>query len=219
MKTLPHEGGAPVPQSVGTALSPHPSTVECQGHFGAAMIDWEQGGVLNPPVPPAQVFRLIGSPAIYFSNNSSLFSMTASRFYVGIFLQDYFRGQRHRLLDDNIGGELIPNRLNHALQIAPAWSILLIKITVGMFIFRRAWNRIRVWACTPSLAEITKMAPSKTARAVHLRQKNPCGRAYTMLTLHLCHWKGSDCRLNGNPRCRSKNMVSVLVVLFDAPRF
>ena len=29
----------------------------------------------------------------------------------------YFRGQRHRLLDDNIGGELIPNRLNHALQI------------------------------------------------------------------------------------------------------
>ena len=23
----------PVPQSVGTALSPHPSTVECQGHF------------------------------------------------------------------------------------------------------------------------------------------------------------------------------------------
>ena len=38
-------------------------------------------------------------------------------FYVGIFLQDYFRGQRHRLLDDNIDGELIPNRLIHALQI------------------------------------------------------------------------------------------------------
>jgi hypothetical protein len=88
--------------------------------FGAAMIDWEQGGVLNPLLflPrkffPADWFLL----RYTFSNNLSLFSMTASHASMSVFfLQDYFRGQRHRLLDDNIGGELIPNRLNHALQI------------------------------------------------------------------------------------------------------
>ena len=51
------------------------------------------------------------------------------------------RGQRHRLLDDNIGGELIPNRLNHALQINASLVDLLIKITVGMFIFRRGMEQ------------------------------------------------------------------------------
>ena len=111
-------------------------------------------------------------------------------FYVGIFLQDYFRGQRHRLLDDNIGGELIPNRLNHALQINASLVDLVDKDNGGMFIFRRAWNRIRVWACTPSFAEITKMAPSKTAKERYTSAKKSMWPGVsTMLTLHLCHWK------------------------------
>ena len=98
----------------------------------------------------------------------------------------------------------------------PAWSILLIKITVGMFIFRRAWNRIRVWACTPSLAEITKMAPSKTAKERYTSAKKSMWPGVsTMLTLHLCHWKEVTAAWMVIPRCRSKNMVSVLVVPFS----
>lgn len=36
----------------------------------------------------------------------------------------------------------------------------------------------------------------------------------TMLTLHLCHWKEVTAAWMVIPRCRSKNMVSVLVVPF-----
>ena len=74
---------------------------------------------MNPPLflPhkffPADWF----SCDILFQEFIVIFDDRIPCFYVGIFLQDYFRGQRHRLLDDNIGGELIPNRLNHALQI------------------------------------------------------------------------------------------------------
>ncbi len=41
-------------------------------------------------------------------------------------------------------GELIPNRLIHALQINASLVDLIDKDNGGMSIFRRAWNRIRV---------------------------------------------------------------------------
>ena len=98
----------------------------------------------------------------------------------------------------------------------PTWSILLIKIMVGMFNFRRAWNRTRVWACTPSLAESTKMAPSKTARERYTSAKKSMWPGVsTMLTLQLCHWKEVTAVWMVIPRCRSKNIVSVLVVPFS----
>ena len=43
---------------------------------------------------------------------------------------------------------------------------------------------------TPSLAEITKMAPSKTAKERYTSAKKSMWPGVsTMLTLHLCHWK------------------------------
>ena len=60
--------------------------------------------------------------------------MTASHASMSVFSSRTISGDSDTVCDDNIGGELIPNRLNHALQINASRSILLIKITVGMFI-------------------------------------------------------------------------------------
>ena len=110
--------------------------------FSAAMIDWEQGGVLNPLLfLPRKFSRLIGSPAIYFSNNSSLFSVTASHASMSVFSSRTISGDSDTVCDDNISGELIPNRLNHALQINASLVDLVDKDNGGNVHFPRGMEQ------------------------------------------------------------------------------
>ena len=117
-----------------------------------------------------------------------------------------------------ISAELIPNRLNHALQINASLVDLVDKDNGGNVHFPQGMEQNTVWACTPSLAEITKMAPSKQPKSGTPPPKIMWPGVSTMLTLHLCHWK--DCRLNGNPTLPlQKHGVRPRCPFFDAPRF
>ncbi len=126
-------------------------------------------------VPPA---RLIGSPAIYFSNNSSLFSMTVSHASMSV-PPGLFPGTKDNcLLDDNIGGELILNRPNHASANQRRLVDLVDKDNGGNVHFPQGMEQNTGLACTPSLARSPRWPHLKTAKERYTSAKNPCGRAY-----------------------------------------
>ena len=105
-------------------------------------------------------------------------------------LQDYFRGQRHRLLDDNIGGELIPNRLNHALQINASLVDLVDKDNGGNVHFPQGMEQNTGLGLHAIFSGDHQEAPSKTAKERYTSAKKSMWPGVsTMLTLHLCHWK------------------------------
>ena len=90
-----------------------------------------------------------------------------------------------KIIKDNIeveiDHELTPDDSIDDLKIN---SISFIKIIVGIFIFWSAWNSIRVCACTPSLAEITKIAPSRTDKERYTSViKSVCPGVSTILIL------------------------------------
>ena len=84
---------------------------------------------------------------------------------------------------------------------------------MGIPIFLSAWNNIRVCACTPSFAEISRIAPSKTDNERYTSaKKSICPGVSMMFTFVFSHWKEVIPVWIVIPLWRSKSVLSVLVV-------
>ena len=96
---------------------------------------------------------------------------------------------------------------------APARSILLTNMSVGMRRRCSAPIRMRVCGCTPSTAEITRTAPSRTLRTRSTSaMKSGCPGVSIRLTWTSRSANDATADLIVMPRCRSSASESVTVV-------